>query len=401
MDLKSGFPFWPLYDGLIRAYPRLAVDAHCDVAIVGAGITGALIANELSRAGFDTLVVDRRDAAWGSTAASTALLQYEIDVPLVDLAKMIGMHDATRAYLACRDAVRKLGCLAAEIAGTFGFEHKKSLYLARLESDRTVLRAELELRRQVGIRVDWLDERDLAERFAFRRPAALLSYDAAQVDAYAFTHALLRDAGDRGCRVFDRTSVEHFNVSESGVSLVTADGPVVRARHLVVAAGYETRELLPHVPARLVSTFALASEPLDALDGWGEDECVIWERARPYLYLRTTADHRVIMGGEDEPFANPEDRDRALPRKTEVLVRRFRELFPAIPLEVAFSWAGTFGEAEDGLAYIGRHREWPSTHFALGYGGNGITYGLIAAEIIRDELLGRHNPNAELFRFDR
>lgn len=39
--------------------------------------------------------------------------------------------------------------------------------------------------------------------------------------------------------------------------------------------------------------------------------------------------------------------------------------------------------------------------FALGFGGNGITHGAIAAEIIRDQILPRPNAAARLFRFDR
>ena len=64
-------------------------------------------------------------------------------------------------------------------------------------------------------------------------------------------------------------------------------------------------------------------------------------------------------------------------------------------------WAGTFGETKDGLAYIGATPEFPNAYFALGYGGNGIVYSLIAAEIIRDAFLGQPNPQHELFSFDR
>ncbi|MEP7191022.1 MAG: FAD-binding oxidoreductase, partial [Roseiflexaceae bacterium] len=90
-----------------------------------------------------------------------------------------------------------------------------------------------------------------------------------------------------------------------------------------------------------------------------------------------------------------------LDRKRDKLVKRFRELFPAIDLEVAYYWAGTFGETTDGLAYIGETSEFPNGYFALGYGGNGITYSVIAAEIIRDIYTGRPNRDAEIFRFDR
>jgi glycine/D-amino acid oxidase-like deaminating enzyme len=94
-------------------------------------------------------------------------------------------------------------------------------------------------------------------------------------------------------------------------------------------------------------------------------------------------------------------RDRKLDKKCQKLLKRFTTMFPQIPLEVAYSWAGTFGETKDGLAYIGATPDFPNGYFALGYGGNGITYSLIAAEIIRDLLLDKPNRDAEIFRFDR
>ena len=139
---------------------------------------------------------------------------------------------------------------------------------------------------------------------------------------------------------------------------------------------------------------------MDEFPGWWE-RCLIWETLRPYLYLRTTDDNRAIVGGEDDDFHNPSRRDRRVNRKTDRLASRFAAMFPAIELEVAFRWAGTFGETKDGLPYIGQVRQMPRCHFALGFGGNGITYSFIAAEIIRDALLQRPNGNARLFGFDR
>jgi glycine/D-amino acid oxidase-like deaminating enzyme len=150
----------------------------------------------------------------------------------------------------------------------------------------------------------------------------------------------------------------------------------------------------------LVSTYAVVSEPLAIESGWHE-QCLIWESARPYVYLRTTEDGRAIIGGEDEEFRDPVRRDRLIRSKAQCLRKKFHAFFPHLPFEIAFSWAGTFGETKDGLAYIGSTPDLPHAYFALGYGGNGITYSLIAAEVIRDALLGQKNTDAALFRFDR
>ena len=108
-----------------------------------------------------------------------------------------------------------------------------------------------------------------------------------------------------------------------------------------------------------------------------------------------------MMGGEDEDFRDPVRRDKLIPRKTERLQHKFKALFPHLDLEVAFAWAGTFGETKDGLAYIDQSPDLPHSWFALGYGGNGITYSILAAEIIRDAIRRHPNPYADLFRFDR
>lgn len=159
-------------------------------------------------------------------------------------------------------------------------------------------------------------------------------------------------------------------------------------------------EILRRKITALHSTFALASEPVAELAGW-PDGCIIWETARPYVYLRTTADKRVLMGGYDEPFRDPEARDRLIGEKTAALARRLRRMFPRIPLEIAGAWAGTFADTGDGLPFIGRHPERSNVWLALGYGGNGITFSAIAADVVRDGILGRANPDAELFGFAR
>jgi glycine/D-amino acid oxidase-like deaminating enzyme len=58
-----------------------------------------------------------------------------------------------------------------------------------------------------------------------------------------------------------------------------------------------------------------------------------------------------------------------------------------------------YGETEDGLPYIGPHQNFPRTYFALGYDGNGTTYSLLAAEIIRDALTGKQHHYAHTFGF--
>lgn len=76
-------------------------------------------------------------------------------------------------------------------------------------------------------------------------------------------------------------------------------------------------------------------------------------------------------------------------------------MLPAIPIEVETAWAGVFGSGVDGLPYIGRPDPARPIYYALGYGGNGITFSVIASDIIAAELRGKNHDDAALFRFDR
>jgi glycine/D-amino acid oxidase-like deaminating enzyme len=399
MDLVSPHPFWLLKNGLLREYPSLQKNLRCDVAVLGAGISGALMAHRLSEAGHDVVVIDKRDVAGGSTSASTALLQYEIDTHLTDLTQRIGRRDAERAYRSCSESIDAIERLTVEAGARCAFRKKTSVYLATKRSDAAPLREEADARNAAGIAVDYLDEKAIRARFSFSRPAALVSAQAAELDAHRLTHALLHHSVSRGARVFDRTTVTELEPGNRRVRLKTSTGHLIQARHVVFATGYESQEFLPRRIVRLKSTFALASEHVSRFPGWWK-QCLIWETARPYLYLRTAAG-RILVGGEDLPFRDPASRDRLVDRRTSRLERRFHQMFPQINLRVDYRWAGTFGETKDGLAYIGQIRQMPRCYFALGFGGNGITYSAIAAEIICDALAGRRHPDAHVFEFDR
>ena len=110
----------------MHAFPQLQHDRHCDVTVIGGGISGALIANELAGHGHDVVVVEQRDIGWGSSAASTALLQYEIDTHMTELTTRFGEADAVLAYRACAEAIKLLQALAGEV-GDVDFGRMRSL----------------------------------------------------------------------------------------------------------------------------------------------------------------------------------------------------------------------------------------------------------------------------------
>lgn len=400
MDLRSGTPYWRLINGAHVCYPVLDCDLNCEIVIVGGGITGALAAHRLAQEDLDIVLLDKRDIGSGSTAACTGLLQFEIDVELSDLIDSVGQDTAVRSYRLGTEAIETVRELASKSEDDFGFADRTSLYLASKKSHLSKLRREFEARRQYGFDVAFLEERELRERYTLNAPGAILSRPAAQVDPLRLTQFLVAAAAKRGAQVYEQTPVKEIDWSNDGVLVTTQNGSRVRAKRILFAAGYESLEYLEHKVGELHSTFAVVSEPLPDFSDQ-TNHCIIWETARPYFYFRNTTDGRAIVGGMDTGFETDHAHLGMIPKQTKKLEQRFAELFPGKALEATAAWAGVFGDTADGLAYIGPSIEHPQAYFALGYGGNGITFSVMAAQIIADLYLGRANTDAQIFRFGR
>jgi glycine/D-amino acid oxidase-like deaminating enzyme len=396
----GGRTLWPLTDRPSIHYPSISSDTTCEVVVIGAGVSGALIAFVLVEAGLDVVVLEQREVAGASTSANTALLLYETDAPLYKLAERMGEEDAVQVYRCTRDALAIFADVVTRLDSGCAFAKRPSLYLASCEEDVAALRIEHAMRRRHGFTVDFLDRRELEERYAFSGPAALLSHDAAEVDPICLTQQLVSQAARRGARVYEHTQVAELTSDDDGVELTTAGGDRLRARHAILATGYQSERYLERPLARNNSTYAIATEPLDEIHGW-PDRTLIWETARPYFYLRTTPDNRILIGGLDERNVTPVQRDALLEQKCVQLRKRLCDMFPDLELRVDRSWCGTFLMTNDSLPFIGEHPQVPRVHLALCYGGNGTTFGLVAAELLREALLGRARPEAHLFRLGR
>jgi glycine/D-amino acid oxidase-like deaminating enzyme len=401
MDLTTGVPFWLVKDGLTATYPKLDQDRRCDVAIIGGGITGAMVGQRFAEEGFHTVLLEGREMGYGSTGSSTALLQYELDTHLVDLAARIGAPAAGRVYRLCVEAVEGIGRLADAIRADADYRRRGSLYLAAHRRDMKLLQREWRARRELGIEVELLSPSDVSSRYAFERAGALRSRVGGEVDPLRLTHALLAAGLRDGLEIYDRTGVARYQSDRKGVLLETADGWRIRAAKAVFATGCNIPPFFPRRSIRITSSFVVATSPLDSFQGWGDDRSLVWETARPYLYARTTTDGRAIVGGADLPFKGASKLERAQDKQTARVAAQFTQLFPDLRFDVDWSWAGAFAGTDDGLPYIGVAPEFPNGFVALGMGANGVVFSYIAARLLADAYAGRTNPDAELFRVGR
>jgi glycine/D-amino acid oxidase-like deaminating enzyme len=393
-DLRGGQSSWLADDrNTLRtdAFP----DGPVDIAIVGAGVMGAMLADRLTASGREVVLFDRRPPAHGSTAASTALVMWAADVPLTILAARMGKDEAYRRWQRVYAAVRRL---AEHIDGSdidCGRIERPELYLAGSLLDGDALRAEGDMRRDAELPSTWHDAAEIAARFGIAPRDALVSGGSYEVDPVKLTLGLHARARARGARLCFPVDITHVEQVDHGIVLHDADGRRISARTVILASGYERPNLFLPAVFSVGSSYAIATAPGRA-PLWREN-AMIWEASSPYLYTRATADGRVIAGGEDEDFDDAHHRDALIGQKSGTIAAKLAAMIDVDDIEIDCAWAAAFGSSPDGLPAIGRAANHDNLWLASGFGGNGVTFAALAAEIIAADLDGMPDSDAECF----
>lgn len=396
LKLRTGLPIWLVGAARSPTATPLSRNLKVDVAVVGGGISGALVTDALLQAGLSVAAFDRVGFVRGSTAASTAMLQFEIDQPLIQLGQRIGAARAARAWWRSAAGVTHLQARIADLELRCDFRDRHAAYLPGNILSISDLRAEAAARERIGLRSTLIDRATLHRFTGIDRPGAIWSGGSAEVDPAKLARGLWRSAAERGAMLHAPTEIVDIAPGKRRVTMSTATGHSISAGSVVLATGYALMKVLKPRGYRIVSTWALATAPQPkAL--W-PSRCLIWEASDPYLYCRTTRDGRVVAGGEDAAFEDEAKRDALIPAKVKRIGQKLKRMMPTLDTAPAFSWAGCFGESASGLPAIGEVPGAPNCYAVMGFGGNGITFSAVGAEIIRRAILGLPDPDADLFR---
>jgi glycine/D-amino acid oxidase-like deaminating enzyme len=396
-DLRGGCSPW-FAAGKHPVRLDVGENLKCDALIVGGGITGSLIAERLTRQGLDVVILDRELPGRGSTAASTSMLLWEIDSSLAQLTEIYGFERASRVYLASLHAVARLKSLVLKLGIACEMRNRNSLLLAAGESARQ-LREEHLLRRRAGLPGEFLDHAMLLDMFGMARAGAIVSPGSADADPMQLARGMLAIAIRRGARIFEAEAV-HFDAAARSVGVLLNNGREIEARWVILATGYVMPDIVRSTVHAVSSSWAIATTP-QPQNIW-RDSALIWEDSEDYLYARATVAGRIIIGGEDSrEMIEPDARDALIPEKSRLLTQKLAALWPAANLDIEFRWSGTFDTTSDGLPLIGPVPGAKGVYAAYGYGGNGITFSFLAAQLIGDLVAGSSSPLLGDFALDR
>ena len=385
-------------------FPILRGRHETEVAIVGGGMTGAMIAESLTRQGVRVSVIEADRVGQGSTAASTALLLQEPDYDLADLSKRYGPRAAKRIWTLSQDAARDFISTIERLNISCGLSKRDSLYYTLDENRARTLKRELKRRHEAGLGGRWLDHAALLSAGGINGAGAISTRGNAQLNPLQACIGLIDASARRGAAIFERSTINRIGQIKDGVRLYSSQG-TLDAKQVVIATGYATRYFRPLAGRfRMRHTYVLATNPIGLLARrrLGLRKVMLWDTERPYHYVRWTADHRLLLGGADRPVKPGARREAQFAEATQALREYFFDLFPALAdARIDSAWEGLFAMTPDGLPYIGPHRRYPRHLFALGYGGNGMTFAALAARILAEQWRGIASPDHALFAFNR
>ena len=389
MELHKGDLFWEETRSETR-YMQLNRDIEAEVLIIGGGMTGALIAHALVEDGHDVAVIDKRSPGYGSSNGNTGIIQYNSDKSLDLMIDDFGKARAVDFYRISLEAMQELGRIAGKL-GDVGYKSTTSLFLAASEKDLPAMRRNYEALNLYDFPAEWIDKETLKTDYRLEAEAAILTSGDAELNPFKMVQCLHEHTLENGGRVYAETESKKIKEDKDGFLITTEKNHTIRSKVLILATGYEKGVVSDVEPyTERDTTYSLVTGKVD--DFWGNSE-MIWDSAEPYVYFRRTEDDRIIAGGFDEKGTRFSS-ERKIKKTTDDIMDRMKAYFPDLKAEPEHRWQSVFAVSRDGIPFIDRDRKNPDKYFALGYGGNGTCYSVIASMFIREYLKGNTHPKA-------
>lgn len=379
----------------IKSFPPLRTDLKVDVLIVGAGITGVTAAYLLKKAGISVALIERERIASIDTGHTTAHLTYVTDSTLQRLLKDFGRDHAQAVWDAGAAAIDEIERIVGkeeincEFSRVPGFLHE-TLFGEGNDNDEAQLKREADMARDLGFDVTFVQALPHfavpGVRFANQAEFHPLKYLAQLVESIS-----------RGkSAVFEHSVVEEFDPEKRRAKVnghwVSFDRLFIATHNPLVGLASMTSATLFQTKLSLYTSYALGARiPSNSLP-----IALFWDTADPYNYLRVSRfgdfDY-AVFGGEDHKTGQINDTKKCYAQ----LVAKLKKLAP--DAQIDHRWSGQVIETNDGLPFIGPNTQ--NQFIATGFSGNGMTFGTIAALMMRDWVTGKKKPWSRLFDVDR
>lgn len=397
--MHNGNLYWP--DTYLKKNYQDEIEQHYDVVVIGGGMSGALTAYRTAEAGYHTLLVEKNEIGSGSSAANTGLMQYMSDKLLHECIKDFGALEAYHFYKASKEGLEAIGELSQKLDARVNFIQRDSLFIASTKRDKKVIQDEYEALKRFDFPVDYIDQQQLKDEYGIDKYNALVTHEDAEINPYVFVNEIVKYAHHHfHLDVLEHTELIKYKKSDERVECQFNNQTII-ADKLIMTTGYAKNKITKRYIHReeFVASYAVVTQPIEEDTFW-KDKAMIWESARPYLYIRHVPGNRVLIGGLDEK-TDKIPKEKHIQKQGRRLIKVFNKLYPTLELEAEYAYGARFGETKDGKPFIGKIEEDAEVYGLYGYGGNGTVYSAFGSKLLLDMIEGKYNPLSEIFKLKR
>ncbi|MFJ5774388.1 FAD-dependent oxidoreductase [Streptomyces sp. NPDC093094] len=367
--------------------PPPSRDLAVDVAVVGGGMAGLSTAWELVRRGHEVAVLEAGRIAGGVTGRTTAKLT-ALHTLVYDRLRRTRGREGARLYAHSQSAaIRRAAETVEEVGIECAWEEAAACTYAEDPRHVPQLRAEAEAAREAGLPAGFVTGTELPYPVA----GAVRVTGQAQFHPVKYLLGLTEELRRRGGIVHEGTRVT--GLTEGTPCVLTTDAGVrVRAREVVVATHHPVfdRALLftrlsPRRELVVAGTLGADRAPRDMYITTEQNTRSV--RSAPH----TDGTRLLIVAGEHftPGTADVEERFGRLAAWAE-------SRFPGLAL--SHRWATQDNDSTDSVPLVGPlHPGSHHAYVATGFGGWGLSGGIMAGELIADLVEGRKPEWADLY----
>ncbi|WP_441228881.1 NAD(P)/FAD-dependent oxidoreductase [Tardiphaga sp. 20_F10_N6_6] len=378
-------------------------DIDADVAIVGSGYTGLACAIFLAREfGIKALVLEANRVAWGCSTRNGG--QGQNASGRLSRSQWIarwGRDVALRLHAEIQDGFETFEDLIK--TGNIDCEPQRGghLYLAHRQRTFEKIAAESKVQNEVfGYKTRVLSAEDVRRDYVNEAECVGAVHEplGTGVHPAKLAFGYLRMARELGAKVHPGSPVQEIT-TRNGIHHLRTPGGTVRARAVGIATGaYTSLGLTPLLRGRCmpIMSNSIVTRPLTGAEleatGFKTTE-VITDTRTLRFYYRRLPDNRVQIGSRSAITGA----DAANPRHLQLLIDGLHRKFPALKgIEIDYSWWGWVDVSHDMMPRIFRPDPSQTLFYALGYGGNGVSYSAQAGRRMAEMIAGKNFKGQDL-----